>query len=357
MLQRSARHRGPARPEVVAHVVGPGPPEQDFGPVRLRQARLLERASVERRPPALVDVVVDPAATAIEELELAVQPLSVLVLKVRQRERGGGRDVLRRRDGESQQSGTRAGLHQHDAIRGATAKPRHRIGAPDPSDGLDVGEPEVLERGPVVESTEPVPFGRRAVNGVVDRDPIDHKERLARPGERARSAVLERDCAAGRCRGADVETRHLRGERLGDARLGTEAREVEGVAERCESGAVPRRGGRGQVLGDGEVKVLHQRAAGQHNIDRLGEVGDVAIPQGGRERHRLSPHTRRRDQKAVAPLGVRHPLRPELLDAYPHSAQRRATVRDVTRHDHRLLCAGGDRNQHKEYGEPHRADG
>src|SRR5262249_12376958 len=73
-----------ARPEIVANVVGPRAPQADVRTAGLGVTRLRHGASIERRTPTLVDVVVDPSALAIKELELTVQSLAVPILERRQ---------------------------------------------------------------------------------------------------------------------------------------------------------------------------------------------------------------------------------------------------------------------------------
>src|SRR5262249_33949997 len=96
-------------------------PEANVGLLRLGVARLREWAVVERRTPTLIHSVVDTTASAIEELEIAAEPLAVGVLKRRQLDDALGHVLQVGADGEARVAQALLGRDNDDAVGGTAS--------------------------------------------------------------------------------------------------------------------------------------------------------------------------------------------------------------------------------------------
>src|SRR5256885_6370498 len=140
--------------------------------------------TVELRTPAFVRAVVLPAEIAVYEVELAIKPLTVLVLVIGKAQRRFQLSPKCGRDAEAIARPTAAVLRHDDdgSVRGARPVQRRRVGAFQHRDRLDVVRVDVrgrvahvvaAHRGP---GTRPVPAVRSG--RVIDRDAVHDDQRL-----------------------------------------------------------------------------------------------------------------------------------------------------------------------------------
>src|SRR5262249_45926863 len=159
----------------------------DIGSRRFRVTRLTDGTAVQRRTPALIYRVIDSAPAPIEELELSIEPLTVLVLKARQPEVRRVERLSARRDREPRALGAVLRGDDDDAVRASTPEGGRCLRRRQNDDRGDVGKIEIGDRAAVVESPGAESRRRRREHGIVDRQSIDDEQRLIRTEDRSRS--------------------------------------------------------------------------------------------------------------------------------------------------------------------------
>src|SRR5690606_19492933 len=186
-----------------------------------RAVELRDQTPVERRTPALVDLVEDTAPFPVDVGEPAVVALPVLVLEVGEPQRRLKRDLLAERP-LAALSGATARLRRDEdrAVRRPRTVERRGRGALEDRDRLDVLGRDVLDGVTVVEPA--VPLQPRA--RVVDRDAVHDDERLVVPRDRLGATDHDARGTALRTGVRDVDARHAAGEGVHQVRL--EAREL-----------------------------------------------------------------------------------------------------------------------------------
>ena len=320
--------------------------------------------AVEFRPPALVRAVVLAAEVPVHEVELAVESLPVLVLVVRQPQRRLECRAEGRRDAEAI-ARPAATILRHDddrPVRRAGAVQCCGVRPLQHGHRLDVVDVDV--RGPVpdiVPAQRRRRVGRRrAVAGVrgrriVDRDSVDHEQRLVLSQDRAPAARDDPRRAEGVARVRDLKAGHVALERRHNVR----------------AGHLPQ-----PVSGDGLRRVRERRLLTldaercRHNFLQLdclrahGDVDDRRDPEDhapvadAREGQAVAPG---RNVQRVAAARVRHHADGCTHDRDAHSGQRisRAGVLHLAGHVCAFLCGrcSRDNGEQSEQHEPAPKDG
>ncbi len=344
--RREGRQRRTASEEV-GDVVRTREPGTDVSEPRNREARLSERLPLKWRAPVLCDAVVRPAAQAVEEGELAVEPLTIRVLKCGNPERGLARCVLARRYLESRQTRAAARRDQDDAVR-RPAAPDRRSRTTQHLHRRNLGRLDALNRRAVVETS-----GSEVLTGndearVLERHAVEHEQRLSVAEDRVIATQDRQRRSASGGGAGHVEAHHSSRER---------AYEVSGSSQLVERGAVDggaygndrhplarrrsvgvdrlnRRAAR--VANRKQLEVVRQRSAGKGDRKADGIVTDVPRL----ERDRLSANARRPNDEGEPALGVRGRADAQLADPDRRPLHRQAVRRDVTRDRLGLLSKG-----------------
>src|SRR6185312_2882993 len=226
---------------------------------------LNDRPAVHLGTPAAVDVVAYSAALSVLVGEIATGALTVHVLKLGQPERCLEGEILAHLDAHSLRALAGLGRDDDRAVRGACAVQRGCVGTGENADRLDVVRIDVRSRVAEVESAKSTVGAGR----VVDRNTIDHEERLVVAGDGVLAADHDAGRSAWRTIIGDLDAGHLARERVDDigfARRGELTRVYAGLrhterslvalnAECGDDDAFER----GSSRGEGEVVCVRSR--------------------------------------------------------------------------------------------------